>query len=75
MVAASLPDFSVNGSNIAPFFGISTNQQMRTTSGRLDVDGATGLTAIPVGNTISTSALYLGLPATPLFAAQSVRAH
>ena len=71
--SASLPDFSAN--TFPPFFGIATSQQMRTTSGRLSVDGATSLTAIPVGNTISTSALYLGLPASPLFAAQSVRVH
>jgi len=58
-----------------PFFGVATIQQMRTTSGRLSVDNTQILTAIPVANTVSTSALYLGLPAAPLFAAQSVRAH
>jgi hypothetical protein len=75
LVTASLPDFSVNGSEFPPFFGLTTNQLMRTTSGRLSVDGATGLTAIPVGNTVSTSALFLGPPASPLFAAQTVRTH
>jgi len=39
------------------------------------VDGAPTITAIPVGNTISTSALYLGPTPSPAFAAQSVRAH
>jgi len=71
--AATLPDFSVN--TFPPFFGVATIQQMRTTSGRLSVDNTQILTAIPVANTVSTSALYLGLPAAPLFAAQSVRAH
>jgi len=75
LVTASLPDFTVNGSEFPPFFGITSNPLMRTTSGRLSVDGATGLTSIPVGNTISTSALYLGAPASPLFAAQTVRTH
>ena len=73
MGAATLPDFSVN--TFPPFFGLTTIQQMRTTSGRLSVNNAQILTAIPVGNTVSASALYFGLPATPLFAAQSVRAH
>lgn len=75
MVTPSLPDFSTTGSDFPPFFGISLNQQMRTTSGRLSVDGASGLTSIPVDNTISASALYLGPTALPQFAAQSVRAH
>jgi hypothetical protein len=74
LVTASLPDFSATGSDFPPFFGITVNQQMRTTTGRLSVDGATGLTSIPVGNTISASALYLGPSALPQFAAQSVRA-
>ena len=75
LVTASLPDFSANGSEFPPFFGLTSNPLMRTTSGRLSVDGATGLTSIPVGNIISTSALYLGQPASPLFSAQTVRTH
>jgi len=75
LVTAAMPDFSANGSEFPPFFGLTTNPLMRTTSGRLSVDGAAGLTSIPVGSTVSTSALYLGQPASPLFAAQTVRAH
>ena len=75
MLSPTLPDFSATGSAFPPFFGVIANQQMRTTIGRLSVDRATSLTAIPVGNTISTSALYLGPNALPQFAAQSVRAH
>jgi hypothetical protein len=74
VVTPSLPDFSTSGSDFPPFFGITGNQQMRTTTGRLSVDGAAGLTSVPVGNTISASALYLGPNALPQFAAQSVRA-
>jgi len=54
-----------NATALPPFFGIATNQQARTTAGRLSVDGAQTITAIAVGNTISN----------PGFAAQSVRAH
>lgn len=72
---ATSPDFSVTGTAVPPFFGIATNQQVRTTNGRLSLDGAQSVTAIPVGNTISTSALYLGPTSNPAFAAQSVRAH
>jgi hypothetical protein len=75
LVTPSLPDFSTTGSDFPPFFGITGNQQMRTTTGRLSVDGAIGLTSIPADNTISASALYLGPIALPQFAAQSVRAH
>jgi hypothetical protein len=75
MATATSPDFSVTGTALPPFFGISTNQQIRTTTGRLSLDGAQTVTAISAGNTISTSALYLGLPSNPAFAAQSVRAH
>jgi hypothetical protein len=74
MAVATSPDFSITASALPPFFGISTNQQVRTTPGRLSVDGAQTITAIPVGNTISTSALYLGTASNPAFAAQSVRA-
>jgi len=75
MAVATSPDFSITATALPPFFGIATNQQVRTTPGRLSVDGAQTITAIPVGNTISTSALYLGSTSNPAFAAQSVRAH
>jgi hypothetical protein len=75
MAVATSPDFSIAATALPPFFGIATNQQVRTTPGRLSVDGAQTITAIPVGNTISTSALYLGTTSNPAFATQSVRAH
>jgi len=75
MAIATIPDFSINATALPPFFGIATNPQVRTTPVRLSVDGAPTITAIPVGNTISTSALYLGPTPSPAFAAQSVRAH
>jgi|KBSMisStandDraft_5_1062788.scaffolds.fasta_scaffold01322_2 hypothetical protein len=75
MAAATSPDFSITATALPPFFGISTNQQVRTTPGRLSVDGAQTITAIPAGHTISFSGLYLGPTSNPDFAAQSVRAH
>jgi hypothetical protein len=75
MATATSPDFSIAATGLPPFFGIATNEQVRTTPGRLSLDGAQTITAIPVGNTISTSALYLGPTSSPAFAAQSVRTH
>jgi len=75
MAVATSPDFSINATALPPFFGIASNQQVRTTSGRLSVDGAQTISAIPVGHTISISALYLGTTSNPAFATQSVRAH
>jgi hypothetical protein len=75
MANAVSPDFSVTGTALPPFFGITSNQLVRTNPGRLSIDGAQTITAIPVGNTISTSALYLGPNSSPDFAAQSVRTH
>jgi hypothetical protein len=75
MATATSPDFSITGSGLPPFFGIVTNQIVRTNPGRLSVDGAQTITAIPVGNTISSSALILNPNGNPAFAAQSVRAH
>jgi hypothetical protein len=75
MAVATSPDFSINATALPPFFGIATNPQVRTTPARLSVDGAQTVTAIPVGKTISISALYLGPTSNPDFAAQSVRAH
>jgi hypothetical protein len=75
MATPTSPDFTVTGAAIPPFFGITTNQFVRTNPNHLSVDGAQTLTAIPAGNTISMSALYLGLPSSPSFVAQSVRAH
>jgi hypothetical protein len=74
MGTAALPVFSAT--TFPPFFGLATGQQQfQTSSGRLSVDGASSLTSIPAGSTFSTSALYIGLPVAPQFAAQSVRAH
>jgi hypothetical protein len=73
VVAATSPDFS--GNTFAPLFGIANNQQFRTTSGRLSLDGVSDLTSMASGSTFSASALYLGLPAGPAFAAQTVREH
>jgi len=75
LATASLPDFSGNATGFPPFFGIAINQQFRTTSGRLSLDGVSVLTSIPAGSTFSTSALYVGPPVAPQFAAQTVRAH
>ena len=66
--------FSGDGTTLPPYLGLTTVQQFQTTSGRLSVDGVSNLTNLPVGNTFSTSALYLGLPALPQFASQTVRA-
>jgi hypothetical protein len=73
MGTPALPVFSAT--TFPPFFGLATGQQFQTTSGRLSVDGASSLTSIPGGSTFSTTALYIGLPVAPQFAAQSVRAH
>jgi hypothetical protein len=69
----TLPVFSAT--TFPPFFGLATGQQVQTTSGRLSVDGVSSLTSIPAGSTFSTTALYIGPPVAPQFAAQSVRAH
>jgi hypothetical protein len=72
--AVAPPNFS--GTNFAPFFGLPTSPQIfQTTTGRLSLDGVTDLGSLSSGNTFSTSALYLGSPANPIFAAQTVRAH
>ena len=73
MSTPALPVFSAT--TFPPFFGLATGQQFQTTSGRLSVDGVSSLTSIPAGSTFSTTALYIGLPVAPQFAAQSVRAH
>src|SRR6266403_1531212 len=75
LATASLPDFSGNATGFPPFFGIAINQQFRTTSGRLSLDGVSVLTSISAGSTFSTSSLYVGPPVAPQFAAQTVRAH
>jgi membrane-bound inhibitor of C-type lysozyme len=75
LASASLPDFGGNATDFPPFFGITTNQQFRTTSGRLSLDGTSVLTNISAGTAISTTALYVGPPVAPQFAAQTVRAH
>jgi hypothetical protein len=73
MASSTLPVFSAT--NFPGFFGLATQEQLQTTSGRLSVDGASILTNISAGSTFSTTALYLGPPASPIFAAQSVRGH
>jgi len=75
MAIATSPDFTIAGAAVPPFFGISTNEQVRTNTGRLSLDGVQTIAAIPAGNTISASALYLGPTSNPAFAAQSVRVH
>ena len=68
------PTFS--GTNFPPFFGLPTSAQtFQTTTGRLSLDGVSDLGSLSSGNTFSTSALYLGSPANPIFVAQTVRAH
>jgi len=69
----TLPVF--NATTFPPYFGITTPQQFQTTAGRLSVDGVSDLTSISSSSTISTTALYVGPPVAPQFAAQSVRAH
>jgi hypothetical protein len=64
-----------SATNLSPFFGLTTAQQFQTTTGRLSLDGVSHLGSLSAGNTFSASALYLGSPANPMFAAQSVRAH
>jgi hypothetical protein len=65
-----------SGTDFSPFFGLSTSPQIfQTTTGRLSLDGVSDLGSLSGGNTFSTSALYLGSPANPIFAAQTVRAH
>lgn len=73
VVTATSPDFSA--STFPPYLGISSNQQVRTTGARLSLDGVSDLTSMTPASIFSASALYLGVPATPLFAAQSVRAY
>jgi hypothetical protein len=73
MANPTLPLFSAT--TFPGFFGLATAQQFQTSSGRLSVDGVSILTNISNGSTFSTAALYLGPPASPIFASQSVRAH
>jgi hypothetical protein len=74
MSTPALPIF--DAATFPPFFGIViTPRGFQTTPGRLSVDGVSSLTSIPAGSTFSTTALYLGPPVAPQFAAQSVRAH
>jgi hypothetical protein len=73
MGSATSPVFSAT--TFPPYFGITTSQQFQTTTGRLSLDGVSDLTSISSSSTFSTTALYLGPPVSPQFAAQSVRAH
>ena len=71
--SSSIPTF--NGNTLPPFFGLAVNKQFQTTNGRLSLDGIPSLGNLPVGNTFSSSVLYLDPTITPAFVAQSVRAH
>jgi len=73
MSTPTSPQF--NATTFPSFFGITTPQLFQTTSGRLSLDGVSGLTSIPGGGTFSTTALYVGPPVAPTFSALSVRAH
>jgi hypothetical protein len=75
VTSAAMPVFSGDGTTLPIYFGLTTLQQFQTTPGRLSVDGVSNLAALPVGNTFSTTALYLGIPVSPQFASQTVRAH
>jgi hypothetical protein len=73
MGAPGTPLFTAN--TFPPYFGIPSNQQFQVTSGRLSLDGVSTLNGVPVGNSITASALFLGSTGGIEFAAQSVRAH
>ena len=73
MASVALPFFS--GNNLPPFFGLANLQEFGATSGRLSLDGVSTLTGITNGSTFSSSALYIGAPSSPVFVAQTVRAH
>lgn len=75
MAIPTSPDFTVSGVAMPPFFGITINELVRTNPNRLSVDGAQTITGIPVSNTVSLSAIYLGSSPSPALVAQSVRAH
>ena len=75
MATPTSPNFTVTGTALPPFFGLTNNQIVQTNPARLSVDGAQTITAIPASATISTSALVLSPNNNPGFAAQSVRAH
>lgn len=69
--SSSSPVFSATA--FPPYFGLTIPQQFQTTSGRLSLDGISNLASISAGNTFSSTALYIGPPASPMFSAQSVR--
>jgi hypothetical protein len=75
MATATSPQFTITGSALPPYFGLTANQFVLTKPSRLSVDGAQTITAIPVSSTISASALVLAPGNSPAFLAQSVRAH
>jgi hypothetical protein len=75
MATATSPQFTITGRALPPFFGITANQFVLTNPNRLSLDGAQTVTAIPVGSTVSASALFLAPGNSPAFLAQSVRAH
>jgi hypothetical protein len=75
MATATSPQFTLTGTALPPFFGITANQFVLTNPSRLSLDGAQTISAISAGNTISASALILAPGNSPAFLAQSVRAH
>jgi hypothetical protein len=75
MATATSPQFTLTGTALPPFFGITANQFVLTNPSRLSLDGAQAVIAIPVGSTVSASALFLAPGNSPAFLAQSVRAH
>jgi len=74
-VATTVSSPLFSGDTLAPFTGIALPQSFQTTSGRLSLDGFSNLSSLPVGNTFSSSALFLGTTSTPAFAAQTIRSH
>jgi hypothetical protein len=75
MATATSPQFTITGTALAPFFGITANQFVLTNPSRFSLDGAVTIAAIPVSSTISASALILAPGNSPAFLAQSVRSH
>ena len=71
--STSSPVFSATA--FPPYFGLTVGQQIQTTSGRLSLDGIAHLSSMSAGNAFSSTALYVGPPASPMFSAQSVRTH
>jgi hypothetical protein len=74
-VAGGVTSPIFNGTTLPPFFGLAVAEQFQTTSSHLSLDGVSNLGSLPISNTFSTTTLFLGTPAAPAFASQTVRAH